>query len=390
MPPEDDASGDLRSALLAAVAGQDEPVVEVEETVDEKPSRSRDEHGRFAKHDAEPEPKAAEEPVEAAEEVTEEEKPVEEKPTGKEAPANWSKADKETFAKVPPEAQDFLLRRHSEMEADYTRKTQKIAAFEREYAPIDQMFAPHAEDLKRAGYTPSTLIQAWYNVERELQQGRGVGIVKSLVDGYKLDRGEIAKALGLTAPTAGAGVEQPAAPDQPTSAIPPELARELNELKSWRAQQEQERANAARAQQAAEANRVMSTIEEFKGAKDQAGNLAHPHFEEVEAEMTRLAIAARTAGQPVPSLDALYDQAVWANPSTRAKALEAQRAADEAQRAAASAKAQKDARAKAEAARKAASSVTGAPSNGQAATQARQGAGSLRESILAAMEDAAA
>lgn len=379
---------DIRSALLSAVAEHDPadtpaPQIDAEAAPEEKPARARDETGRFAKKEETEAPVTEEKP---AEEATTEQ-PTE-KPATKEPPANWAKTDKETFGKMPAEAQDFLLRRHAEMEADYTRKTQQVAHLQREYGPVDQMFAPYENDLRASGFTKGTLIQAWMNVERELKEGRGVGIVKSLVDNYKLDRAGVAQALGLTVPQPGAGVEQPAAPNQPQAQLPPELAAKIRELDEWKAIQQREQQNRVQAEHNAAASRVMNTIEQFKAAADTAGALLHPHFDEVEAQMTAIAHAARIAGQPVPELKDLYDQAVWANPSTRAKAIEAQRAADEAQRAADDAKRQKEARAKAESARRAASSVTGAPSPGQSGSaQTRSGAGSLRDDLLAAVSD---
>jgi hypothetical protein len=132
----------------------------------------------------------------------------------------------------------------------------------------------------------------------------------------------------------------------------------------------------------------MSTIDQFRGATDTSGALLHPHYAEVEEHMTRLAIAARTSGKPVPSLNDLYDEAVWANPSTRAQLLEAQRAADQAQHKAAEEEARREARAKAEKARRAGSSVTGSP--GQTAAPAHKGGDTLRSALLAAVEDAEA
>lgn len=372
-----EAPDDIRSALMNAIDGVEAPEVE-----EEKPSRARSADGKFAKTEDTPEAPVVEKPVEEV--TTEVAAPV---VSTTEPPANWSAEDKAKFKGLPADGQEFLLRRHSAMEADYTRKTQDIAAFRKDFEPVKQMFDPHKDDLARAGYTPATLVQAWYNVERELQAGRGVGIVKSLVDGYKLDRQEVAKALGLVAPSAAPGVEQPpaATPETPVAAIPPELQARLSQHEQFISQIQRERQEQAAATQREQESRVMSTIDQFRGAKDASGNLSHPHFAEVEDHMTRLIIAARTSGSPVPALDELYDQAVWANPSTRAKALEATQAATQAQQAAAEAERTKEARAKAERARRAGSSVTGSP--GQSATQAPRGADSIRAALLAAAEE---
>src|SRR4029077_19588636 len=43
------------------------------------------------------------------------------------APEHWSAEDKATFLKLPQEGQAFLLKRHGEMEAEFTRKAQASA-----------------------------------------------------------------------------------------------------------------------------------------------------------------------------------------------------------------------------------------------------------------------
>lgn len=393
MPPfEDDVevtqeapADDIRSALMAAMDEQ-EPATEAVETV-ERPARARAPDGKFAK--VEDAPAAETAPVvEKTEEVptTTEVKPV---VSATEPPANWSEADKAKFKTLPADGQDFLLKRHSAMEADYTRKTQDIAAFRKDFEPIKQMFDPHKDDLARAGYTPATLIQSWYNVERELQAGRGIGIVKSLVDSYKLDKSQLASALGITVGTPSAGTVAPAAPDgqTPAAQLPPEVLAKLNGFEQFIAQQQQERQQQAAQQQREYENRVNNTVTQFIEAKDATGNLTHPHYAEVEGHMANLVQAAKASGGPVPSLDDLYDQAVWANPSTRAKQMEATRAAEQAQLAASEAERTKEARAKAERARRAGSSVTGSPGTGQSAAQAPRGSDSIRAALLAAAEE---
>jgi hypothetical protein len=134
------------------------------------------------------------------------------------------------------------------------------------------------------------------------------------------------------------------------------------------------------------AHQVMSTIGQFRDATDPAGKPLHPHFAEVEDDMAALAHAARARGGDVPSLDQLYDQAVWANTSTRQKLQAEMSAAAEAQRSQAEVRRREEARAKAESARRASASVTGAPGTGQAASR-RQASSSVREALEAAMEE---
>jgi hypothetical protein len=154
-------------------------------------------------------------------------------------------------------------------------------------------------------------------------------------------------------------------------------------------EQQTRQQEASRAAHAREINtRVMSTIDQFREAKSPAGALLHPHFADVEDDMTRLAQAAMVRGEEVPSLDELYDKAVWAYPSTRTRLIEERTAADMAQHAATEQKRAAEARAKAERARRAGSSVTGSPGHGQsAAMSGRKANGSIMDDLRSAYEE---
>jgi hypothetical protein len=383
--PEDD----LHALLNKAFTEHEEPAEPVEKP--EKPAaKPRAPDGKFAKSDDD---KAVDDPPEPLEKP--ETKPVDdkpEKPATAEPPNLWKAEDKETFKALPPEAQQFLLRRHGEMEADYTRKTQQHAAFVRDYDPVRQVLSPYEAQIKQAGFTPATLVKAWSDVEKGLMEGRGVDIVRDLVTNYRLDKAQLARVLGLTgaAGSGGAGTEAPPAPQaQQPIVLPPELARELETLRNGHQQVTQFLTSQQQAQQREAENRVNNTIEAFRGAKDPSGALLHPHWDELETDMVDLWKIAAAAGQQ-PTLEDVYDKAVWANTSTRQKLLDAQTAASEAQRATAEKQRQTEARAKAERARKASSSVTGAPGSGQArVTQAQAEGGSLRDQLNSAFDDLA-
>lgn len=390
MPPDDqtsvepEVSDDLHT-LISKAFDEHEAAPEPVERAEPASGRQRAPDGKFVKSESEALPVDAA-PIDAS--VAAEEKPAAEQlATVPEPPTHWKGEDKEVFKGLPEQAQQFLLRRHGEMEADYTRKTQQHAAFMRDYDPVRQVLAPYETQIRQAGYTPATLIQAWSNVEKGLMEGRGIDIVRDLVQNYRLDKAQLARALGLT--TTG-GAETPPSPDgnQPI-VLPPELARELETLRNGHQQVTQYLTTHQQMQQREALSRVENTIEAFKGAKDASGASLHPHYDELENDMVVLWKAAQEAGQQ-PTLDDIYDRAVWANTSTRQKVLDGQRAAGEAQRKAAEQKVQAEARAKAERARKAASSVTGAPGSGQSrVTQAQAEGGSLRDQLNAAYDEMA-
>lgn len=388
MDPETDtkslaeAPTDVRSLLDAAVTEQESPADPVVAEEPARETRVRGPDGKFVKAET-----TETVPAEVAIETTPETKPA---AVVAEPPAAWSEAHKATFRKLDPEGQKFLVERQAEMQADYSRKTASIAALDRDYRPVADMLSPHDAEMRSKGFTPATLIKAWMDAETQLgSPATAPGLIKTLVENYKIDRGAVARALGLTTPAAG--TEQPPAPAATDPIVlPPELAAKLNGFDQFIAQQTRQQQEQQAQQQRETTNRVMSTIDQFREAKDDKGGLLHPHFADVEGQMTALALAARTRGEAVPALDELYEQAVWATPATRAKQLEATSAADEARRTAADAERAKQIRAKAEQARRAGSSVVGSPGIGHAAAQTSKGSASVRDSVLAAVEDAEA
>src|SRR4029077_11771805 len=79
------------------------------------------------------------------------------------APEHWSAEDKAVFAKLPAEGQAFLLKRHGEMEAEFTRKSQASAGavqFTQSLAPVftDRRIQ---SSLQQMGLNPAQAIQEW-------------------------------------------------------------------------------------------------------------------------------------------------------------------------------------------------------------------------------------
>ena len=296
---------------------------------------------------------------------------------------------------MPEAARGPFLNLYKRMEAGFTPKLQRGAQLERDYGELDRLvFTPEQRQIVAArGLTPVQLINSWADVERGLgaqptpqmtpAQVAQVAALKTqivarIIHGYGVDPAAVADVLHqlrgfapatggdqrLPAPAAGNGA---AAPTQ----VDPVLQQRLEALET--------RTQQAEAERIASANRAAGEqIQNFANDKDGEGQLTHPFFAELEAEMTSLAHFERSQGR-TPVLQDLYDRALWANPSTREKQLALQQQA-EAKRAA------EERRAKAEQARRAGSSVTGAPSPGQAASTPADM--SLRDTIKANMAGA--
>lgn len=388
-----------KSDVAAASKTEAEPA---KDSSDKDGSLARAEDGKFAKKEkdceAKPDAKADDKDNLADKDATKTEAKPEgdDKATDKSAEkksedktdellSKWSASDKAMFKLQSPEAQEFLLRRHKAMESDYTKKTAAVADLKKEFEPIQQMFASHLEVLKAKGLTPAATIRAWANVETALANGRGVDVIKGMIDGYGIDKAALGKALGFTSATAAEpSIDATKVAPDPSSAahqpinLPPELVQELRDLRARLDAQENEKQTsqitAAREREA----KVESDITNFKSAANEKGELLHPFYEEVEPVMVALAQSYVASKQPLPPLAELYETAVRANPSTYAALRAAERRAWEAER-------DEQARAKAASARRAGSSVTGAPGSGQATAPIR-GEMTLREQL----EEAAA
>src|SRR5262245_54218195 len=117
----------------------------------------RDDRGRFVAKNSQPGEAEAEEPPSPdveSQETAEHPAPA----TGEAAqpPSNWSAEDRASFSKLSPEGQEFLLRRHSEMEGDYQRRVQATAISNQFVQALTPVFNDPdiAESLRQTGRSP--------------------------------------------------------------------------------------------------------------------------------------------------------------------------------------------------------------------------------------------
>lgn len=377
----DDRMGDIRAALEASEPKEVTPaVIPAAKPVEVKESA----------------PAAPETPPD----VTAETPPPEVQATGAEPialavtdkiepPSNWPVADKERFKEWPETAQKQFLDRYKAMEADYTKKTMANADFTKEYGAIDEMFTPYKGQLRQAGFSPATAVRAWMAAEQALMnpQTRDEAL-KTIAGNYGID---LAKLAGVQAASPVPQAVDPAnmtEEQQLEAMLNPFLKKatapyeqQIAELKTKLSQFDQFQTNSRQAEFGRIQSNIMTEIQTFATAKDAAGNLAHPYFADVEANMATTLAGYHAMKMPAPPLQELYDMAVYANPSTRERLSAQQKTAAEAQRAS-------EVRAKAAKATRAGSSVTGSPTSGQAFAHAN-GADQevpLRDSLVAAYE----
>lgn len=388
MPPSDigtEAPQSLRDVLSQAVteaetteqAPVERPAArEPADTTTEQPregDRARGPDGKFIPKDAASATEAPEpSDVAAGESVVVEDAPVVEETAAPAAavPEHWSQADKDLIAGLPKEHQAKVVERYKAIEAGFTPKLREAAEIRRQYQGAMEIFAPHVEGLRQRGQTPSDVIRAWASIEQDLMQGqqlaaqgqpniRGAQHVARIIQAYGVDPGAVAAILRGETPEASAG-NGVAHGD-----VPPVVLQQINEV---RARLDAREAADAAAQTAS----LTAQVDAFMAEKDAGGALKYPYFSEVRHDMATLAQIAQSQGKE-PVLADLYDRAVFANPTTRAKVLAANSV--EAQR-----KAAAERKARAEAATRASSSVVGSPGSGGSPAE-RRGPRSLREEI---------
>lgn len=283
MPKEDEAQAP--SLLETMEAAYDEmETAETAETIDTKAVI--------------PNPDDAEDTVEAAAEGEDDETETDDQSETDEtddsqpltAPKHWSDEDKKVFDAMDAGGQEFLLRRHREMEADYTRKTQEVAEQRKAIEPLEKVLAPYRSSWSAHGVSDA---QA---VERLL--GAHVAMINNPT-----------QTIQYLAKTYGADLSELAPGDTQSDYTDPEtkaLRDEINELRGFIQQQSMQ-------QQTAQAGTVQAQIDSFSSATDSDGQLLHPHFSAVQNRMAVLINAERQLGNEITLEDA-YNASVKLDP----------------------------------------------------------------------------
>jgi hypothetical protein len=253
-----------------SVSSSDTPP-EAVETESAKAERLRDERGRFASAPEQAHSEGTAPALPPVEGQPDPAKPVE-------APGHFNAEQKAEFAKLAPEAQQYVTRIEKAREAEYTRRSQETAEFRRTADPLLQAVAPYQQYLAQrsleVGATPPEMIGRLVATEHSLRTGnpqqRAQAFVQ-LAQQYQVD---------LAALNGGNPIPQPQF-TQPQ--ISPDQIRE-----------EARRAAEAVFQKQQEEQRTQSTIQSFLTAKDDSGQAKYPF---AESEPVKQAMAMYLAQQ---------------------------------------------------------------------------------------------
>lgn len=328
--PVEDTS--LRDELVSAFeAAETEAALAVDSPVEEKPTRVRDEHGRFAKSEDAPVEAPADTPNLEQAAATEPQTTAPQGPSLETLPLLTSD-EKAVLAKIDPAAQQIVARRIDEAHRKLSDYGRKVSA----YRELDEALEPRRQQLRLNGISEGQYL-AQVMTAADMLDANPVHGIKYFIRHYGIDPSSLIDAPGQ-------------APDP--------VQQELAQIKAQLAQREQAELMSRQAQ-------LSSAIESFRNAKDATGKPLRPHLEAVQSELVPLIHAIRAQSpqlNPEQVLQEAYDRAVYANPQTRQLVSQSQAQKAEAERIA-------KAREAAAAAKAKAGSIVGSPGSGATPAQ---------------------
>lgn len=262
-----------------------------------------------------------------------------------EAPVRWTADEKALFergralggdaAKWAGEMQKAIADRDRDLQAAFTKKSQALAAerdaAEKQYGDLRDArvsFERYRNLYAHYGVTPEQRIGMLFELDRAAMADP-IAFAKNFI----AQRGITGEALGFSAGPAETiyrvidqdgnlvseyretkpGERQPTPPQAAPAQLPPAVAQEFAGMRQRLATFEAEQTRAVAA-------RHIGTVEEFRAAKDSAGNAKFPLFEDVRPQMAALIEAGAAA-----SLEDAYHAAVAARPDLRASLMETER-----------------------------------------------------------------
>lgn len=239
-------------------------------------------------------------------------------------PEHWSAEDKATFAKLPQEGQAFLLRRHGEMEAEFTRKSQATAGavqFAQALAPVFN--DPHiAGTLRQAGIHPVQAVQewaSWHKLGTSPRQEDKFHLLVNLTQRMGLDPARIFSALSNQPPPSPMGLSEEDLKDPAVRLFADHIGKTQSEIQALRSEFQRQQQAASQARVEWGVRNARSGIDGFADEKSKDGRPLRPYFDAVLPLIIDMYKA-----NPGRDLAEAYDTACWAHPEVRKHMLAAE------------------------------------------------------------------
>ena len=199
-----------------------------------------------------------------------------------EAPKNWSDSVKKVFDTLPPESQEFMIKRDKEMTSDYTKKTQDLAEQRKNIEALNKVIEPAKRNIAATGISEAEYISRLLNADAALRTNPKMAL-RQLAQGYGINLSSIEDES-----------ESWNDPDPQIAQLMQQNQQIMSELNQFKQQNIQ--STVAQTEQ---------TVEQFSTKTDAKGYLMHPHFDKVRGKMGNLIDAGEAKG-----LDDAYKKAV--------------------------------------------------------------------------------
>ena len=294
---------------------------------DDKP---RDKSGRWVAKSEGPKPGEAIEPLDPAPKKSiQDQTPPTADPAAasqarsNQAPEHWSAEDKATFARLPQEGQSFLLKRHGDMEAEFTRKSQASAGavqFAQALAPVfnDPQIAA---SLRQAGVHPAQAIHewaSWHKMGTSPNQQDKFTLLVNLTQRMGLDPARIFSALSNPPPNT-MGLSDEDLKDPAVKYIADHLGKTTSEIHALKGELQRREQVEQAAREHWGLQNARQGIDGFADEKSKDGRPLRPHFDTVLPLLIDLFKA-----NPQRNLAEAYETACWAHPEVRKQLVAAE------------------------------------------------------------------
>lgn len=256
-------------------------------------------------------------------------------------PARWTKEEKEQWEKLtegldPATAatvqkiQGILISRNRGMEGEFYKQMQSIATDRQWKQGMDAVLAPFRSTWQKAGIEDTAalkqLLEGFEHSNRD-----PIGFIRWIAQIRQVDPRQLVSAIypqalqpAAPAPANPQQAQQPGTPPQ----LHPEVQRRLDEqaatiqrlsqqLGGGLSEVQQRFKDQEDAQARATAQEAQTSIQQFFDAVDDVGGPKYPFARDLQQAM-----GALIQSGAADSLEAAYDQAVYANPQTRARIME--------------------------------------------------------------------
>lgn len=205
-------------------------------------------------------------------------------PATRAAPKSWAKEQHEHWSKLDPKVQEYIELRERQAEEGITR-------YSRELKSLNDAITPYQDVIKATGVDAPTAIKALMEAHKQMSTSDPAARAAYFM--------KMAKHYGIDPATLQATQQN----EEPPA---------VKELRERTERIEREQRARTESEQKAFRDKIASDVSAFADAKDDKGQPKHPYFDECAEHIVALIHAGH-------ALDKAYEQAVWANPVTRAK-----------------------------------------------------------------------